>query len=110
MTRITYSPQDLTLAIWGHAEYAEAGKDIVCASVSILAMTIAQFAGKLKDEGLANPEIRMEKGDVYIDINPNTYTDYEDVLLVVDNMCAGFELLAQQYPDNVKYINLDDFI
>jgi uncharacterized protein YsxB (DUF464 family) len=110
MTRITYSPQNLTIAIRGHAEYAEAGKDIVCASVSILGMTIAQFAGKLKDEGLANPEIIVEKGDLYIDINPNTYTDYEDVLWVVDNICAGFELLAQQYPNNVEYINLDDFI
>lgn len=110
MTTITYSPQNLTLAIRGHAEYAEAGKDIVCASVSILGMTIAQFAGKLKDEGLANPEIIVEKGDLYIDINPNTYTYYEDVLWVVDNMCAGFKLLAQQYPDNVEYIDLDDFI
>lgn len=110
MTTITYSPQNLTIAIRGHAEYAEAGKDIVCASVSILAMTIAQFAGTLKDEGLANPEIRMDKGDVYIDVNPHSYTTYDDVLWVVDNMCAGFELLAQQYPDNVEYINLDDFI
>jgi uncharacterized protein YsxB (DUF464 family) len=110
MTTITYSPQNLTIAIRGHADYDEAGRDIVCASVSILAMTIAQFAGKLKDEGLANPEIRVDKGDVYIDIVPGTYMQYEDALWVVDNICAGFELLAHEYPDYVEYINLDDLI
>lgn len=110
MTRIVYSPRNLTIAIKGHAEYAEAGKDIVCASVSILAMTIAQFAGNLQDEGLANPEIRMDKGDVYIDIKPHSYTTYDDVLWVVDTICAGFELLANEYPNYVEYINLNDII
>lgn len=88
----------------GHAGYAEVGEpDIVCASLSVLSFQLAKVidglyeSGKLKTE----PVVILNDGNVTIRCVPlkkyETETSY-----AFDFSFAGFSLLAENYPDNVK--------
>ena len=81
----------------------EAGHDLVCASVSILVYTLATFVWNMKDARQSyNPTVKYEKGDALISCEPPTR--YKGaVTLVFDSICAGLELLAHDYPDNISY-------
>lgn len=90
------------LSLCGHAGYADKGKDIVCASATILAYTAAEnlrrmyLSGRLKKP----PNIRMREGDIFIQCIPE-----EDEIQMTDDVfriiCAGYELLARDYPEFV---------
>lgn len=93
----------ISLKIIGHAEQADIGHDIVCASCSILAYTVAQLvknaevAGDLK----APAKIKIEKGDAYISCKP-TKEAYETILSAFMFAEVGYKLLAHNYPQFVK--------
>lgn len=90
------------LSLCGHAGYADKGKDIVCASATILAYTAAEnlrrmyLSGRLKKP----PDIRMREGNIFIQCIPE-----EDEIQVTDDIFriigAGYELLARDYPEYV---------
>jgi uncharacterized protein YsxB (DUF464 family) len=95
----------LSLKIEGHAEYAEHGKDIVCAAASILISTLA-YKIRVKDRYFAfkePPVTRLEAGDTEISCTPQDFfcsdcrSDFEFVK-------TGFFLLEQNYPQNVELI------
>ena len=44
MTKIHIDEDNQTLIVTGHADYAEKGKDIVCAGISALVQTLGQYA------------------------------------------------------------------
>ena len=52
MTKITYHPQEYHLRIEGHAGFAEAGEDLVCAGISVLGWTLV--AGAEEEIGRAH--------------------------------------------------------
>lgn len=87
----------LTMRAEGHAGYAPAGQDIVCAAVSCLMQTLAYSA--VEDEhtssciyqGKEGPVLNVEAGDSVL-----MRDKFE---LVAD----GLDLLAEQYPDNVNF-------
>lgn len=87
----------LSVRVEGHAGYAEHGKDIVCASASILAYTLAQFVmeaeGSFVDLASADTTIECE-------------TDDESIINAFDFAKRGYELLALNYPQYVKLIQL----
>ncbi len=60
MIRVTVEPGRLTLE--GHADYAPAGKDIVCAAVSALVLALAE---RLQEKNLVK-ELVMRPGYVRI--------------------------------------------
>lgn len=93
----------LSLRLVGHAGYAEHGKDIVCASASILAYTVAQFVREAEHRGdLASPaEIILEKGDTIVTCEPCEDT-YHDLQSVYSFAKTGYRLLAQNYPQYVR--------
>lgn len=105
MIKVTFTTEGkkLSLRLEGHAGYAEHGKDIVCASASILAYTTAQFVMEAEHNGdLASPsEIRIESGDTIISCEP-----CEDTWCAVQNMFLfakmGYALLEQNYPQYVR--------
>lgn len=105
MIRVTFTERgrNLSLAVKGHAEYAEHGKDIVCASASILAYTVAQFVGEAEYKGdLASPpHISMESGDTLISCEPceDTYHAVQNVYLFAK---MGYAILAHNYPQYVR--------
>lgn len=86
-----------TITIDGHANYAEAGKDIVCASVSMLVTSLAAMLDYYEE----NYELEVvEQGHVdirYICDPGDTRTD-----TVFQMALEGFQLLANQYPDYVS--------
>lgn len=101
----TETPQKLSLRLEGHAGYAEHGKDIVCASASILAYTVAQYVKYEEEQGNLNApsEIKLDSGDSVIACEPK-----EEILKWLWDAYQfakmGFLLLAQNYPQYVRLI------
>lgn len=94
----TESGEKLSLRLKGHAEYAEIGKDIVCASASILAYSLATIVG---DFGI-NPTINLDSGNTTIECE---CTDHPMMDVVRDSFNfanVGYSLLAHNYPQYVR--------
>lgn len=91
MTTIDINMRGQAVTVTGHAGYAEAGKDIVCAAVSALCWTLAatlHHAGALLEatEEDGRMEIRWA-GEV---------DEYLDMFSI------GAEMIEQKYPDHVR--------
>lgn len=98
MIKVTFteSPEKLYLRIEGHAEYAEHGKDIVCASASILAYTLASIVDSFDEIESA---IDLTSGDTTIECECNTSTRNAFAYTKV-----GYALLEHNYPQYVRLI------
>lgn len=103
MIKIIYHRDKNRVSIEGHAESGEKGHDLVCASVSILAYTLASFVQNMKEaKQVYNPKTDLREGDALICCEPPT--KYKNsVTLVFDSICGGFELLARNYPEYVSF-------
>ena len=103
MIKVVYHRDYLRLTMEGHAQSAEKGHDLVCASATILAYTLAQFVENMKEAGqIRYPTLMLKEGYTLIDCNPPNKIR-NAVKLAFDTVCAGFELLARDYPDNISY-------
>ena len=91
------------LTVTGHANSAEPGHDLVCASVSALALTLAGNVSYMEArEAVHSVIINLDKGNAEIQCTP--YRRYKDsVQQIFSAICVGFELLATQYPDHISY-------
>ena len=101
MLKVTFteSGKKLSLRLEGHAGYAEIGKDIVCASASILANTLASIVSSFDEvesvidlaSGNATIECECEDEQTFISIkNAYHYTE------------IGYALLEHTYPQYVR--------
>lgn len=91
------------LTVTGHAGAAEPGHDLVCASASMLAYTLAANVANMADAGqVRQPIIKNNAGDTEISCNPR-HNLKATVTLVFDSVCVGFELLAHDYPEYISY-------
>lgn len=103
MIHVTYDRKHYKVTINGHAGSAEVGHDLVCASASILAYTLAADVVHAKEHGyLRNGTAKLEPGDTEIRCLPRSRYKMT-MMLVFDSICAGFELLAQNHPENISY-------
>lgn len=103
MIEITYYRKHSRVTIQGHAGTAPEGHDLVCAGVSAIAYTLAANVEHLARIGKGrNPVVRLDAGDGEISLTPihGAKMMVETILRAV---CAGFELLAKQYPEAVHY-------
>ena len=109
MLKVTFEEKDnkLTLKLDGHAGQADIGQDIVCASCSILAYTVAQLVKVAEAQGdLKNaPEIKLEHGDAVIVCEPIEEA-YSGLLAAYMFAETGYNLLAHNYP---QYVDLKPF-
>lgn len=109
MLKVSFEQIDskLTLKLEGHAGQADIGHDIVCASASILAYTVAQFVKDAEASGgLKSPaEIKLDSGNGVISCKP-----IDDILIDMQNIYLfaekGYDLLAHNYP---QYVELAGF-
>ena len=103
MIEVTYYRDHNRVIVDGHAQSGEVGHDLVCASASILVYTIAAFVENMKACGQTRyPTITLTEGHAFIYCNaPRRYKSL--VTLAFDTVCAGFELLAHNYPENISY-------
>ncbi len=103
MIKVVYHKGYNRLTVTGHAYSGEAGHDIVCASASILAYTLAVNVETLVEaENAREPTIRLDEGNA--EVSCKAIRRYKDVVkLIFSAICSGFALLANQYPDNISY-------
>ena len=103
MIQAVYYRKYNRLTVEGHAYSAEPGHDLVCASASMLAYTLALNVANMADNGqVRSPVIENTPGKSEISCNPRSNLR-NTVTLVFDSICAGFELLAHNYPENISY-------
>ena len=88
-----------SVSILGHAMYADFGKDIVCASVSTMAITTVNGINVL-DESI---EFEENSGSLIIRVIKET--DINQKLL--NNMIDELSELVSQYPKNIEIRNED---
>lgn len=83
------------ITVSGHAGYAAAGKDIVCAGVTALTMSLVKSLNDLTEDKIEY-EISPGRADIY-------YRDLSEAgKLLVDSFFIGICLIAEEYPDNVR--------
>jgi uncharacterized protein YsxB (DUF464 family) len=75
----------------GHADFADYGKDVVCAAVSSI---IIGALNALKSEEL---DIKIKKGDVKVSGNLNSHDE-----IVFETMLVQLKTIEDQYPNNLK--------
>ena len=105
MIEITYYRKYSRVTVAGHAMTDEYGKDLVCSAASILANTLADRVRVFSNQSMVRGAVtNMEPGNTEISCNPTTH--YKSIVtMVFDTICAGFELLAQSFPDSVKFVS-----
>lgn len=103
MIQVTYHRDYNRVTVKGHAGSDEPGKDLVCASASILAYTLAANVANLEEQGaVRDMTAELREGDTEIACTPNR-RNRAVITLIFDTVCAGFELLAKQYPQYISY-------
>lgn len=83
------------IEISGHANYAESGKDIVCAGVTALTQTLIRSM-----ENLTSDEIEYEISPGRADIHCGDLS--EAGKLLADSFFIGICLIADEFPDHVR--------
>ena len=89
----------LSLRLKGHAGYEEHGKDIVCASASILAYTLATIVERFED---VDTIIRLKSGDTSIECLCKDEETYRKVADAYHYAKVGYALLFREYPQYVR--------
>lgn len=105
MINVTYYRRGYNrVTVEGHAESAENGHDLVCASASILAYALAANVNNMKKAGhVKNTTVRLEPGDTEVRCSPKPRFRAATTI-IFDSICAGYELLSKQYPQYVSYV------
>ena len=91
---IEVSRHDGGISVKGHAHYAEPGKDIVCAAVSILVQNLIQSIEELTPDKI---EYDMRPGWVCIKYGNLS----EKAKALVDSFFIGIRMVIEDYPENV---------
>lgn len=92
---IAVSVQKDRITVSGHAGYAEAGKDIVCAGVTALTISLVKSINDLTED-----KIEYEISPGRVDIHCGNLS--EAGMLLVDSFFIGICLIAEKYPDHVR--------
>lgn len=81
--------------IFGHADYAPYGKDIVCAGVTALMQTLIRSI-----EDLTEDKIKYEISSGRTDIKYKNLSEKAKTL--VDSFFVGICAIANEFPENVR--------
>lgn len=103
MIRAVYHREQNKIVIEGHAYSGEPGHDLICASASMLVYTLAASVESMKKHGhVTNAVIDLKEGSGIVGCE--AYEQFKAAItLIFDSICAGYELLAANYPENVSY-------
>lgn len=82
--------------ITGHANYAERGKDIVCAGVSALAITLENALQELSDVPIVKKGYISDESERTLIPVPSDKTD-----LLFEYFRIGIEGIQEAFPNNV---------
>ena len=103
MIKAVYDRKENKITVEGHAYSGEPGHDLICASASVLIYTIAASVNSMQQNGhVETSVISLESGNGTVGCVP--YRQFKDAItMIFDSICAGYELLATNYPENVSY-------
>lgn len=103
MIHVKYYIDAYGLTMTGHAESGPAGHDLVCASASTLAYTLANAVEEMKRAGLVKDTVViLEETGAEIACTPAEA--YKSIVNVVWNvLCSGFFILADAHPKNIFF-------
>ena len=83
------------ITVSGHAGFAEAGKDIVCAGDPALIQTLIKSIGDLTEDKIEY-EISPGRADIH-------YRDLSDAgKLLIDSFFIGVCAIADEFPDHIR--------
>jgi uncharacterized protein YsxB (DUF464 family) len=108
MIDITCHVSHHSLTVKGHAGSNAYGRDLICAAVSSLVLTLAANVGHLEEGGFVSEAVViLESGNARIRCKPKQ--PYRDrVEQVFESICLGFQLLARKFPNHVAYREIDN--
>ena len=92
---IVITKYDNRITIKGHANYAPLGQDIVCASVSTLVQVLIKCIEDMTEDII---EYSIRPG--MVDIKFGNLS--EKAQLLVSSFFIGAQMIADQYPNNVR--------
>ncbi len=87
------------IEISGHADYADYGKDIVCAAVSSIAITTVNAIGCFEE----TIDAKDNSGLLIIRVKKDTEINQK----LLNNMIEELSELVSQYPKNIEIRNED---
>ncbi len=93
MIKVSYK-KDEWITVKGHANYADMGKDIVCASASSIVITSLNAILSIDDASL---EVINEKGYISATLKNKD----KNILIVFNNMINMLKELSSNYPKNI---------
>lgn len=83
------------ITVYGHAGYAEAGKDIVCAGVTALVQGLIRSIESLTSDQIQY-DITPGRADIY-------YKNLSEAgQLLVDSFFLGVRLIADEFPEHIN--------
>lgn len=88
------------IIITGHANFADYGKDIVCASCSSIIITSINCALRYDNNSLEYQELKDK-------LIINILSDDAFVAIIIDNMLTMLNELALTYKKNIKIVKED---
>ena len=90
------------ITLKGHADYAEKGKDIVCAGVSTLLYTFAETVEPFSP-GWYSETLKEGSSNIHF-----CYTGIEPIRYIIKTIETGLTMLQNEYPEYIK-INYKSF-
>ncbi len=105
MIKIRFEKREdiFSLSVKGHANFAEAGKDIVCAGVSAILYALIGFLQN-NEEHIEDKQIRADSGDAYV-----FCVGDEKILAAAELALIGFLQIEKQYSEFVSVkVNLEE--
>ena len=107
MIRIIISLQDQEqikeILITGHAGYAEAGQDIVCAAVSSQAISVENSIYQLLNIPMDTQVNESQGGYLRLTLPEiNHKQSFEQAQLLLNHLRLSLEILAENYPEYIE--------
>lgn len=95
MIEIAFHPDGILIR--GHAEYAEEGKDIVCAGITALTQTLVESIESLSEDTIKYDISPGMSAIYYRDLSERSQT-------LVDSFFIGVIMIASEFPENVRIV------
>jgi len=93
----------IEMRVQGHVGFDVAGRDLVCAGASTLALTVAQCIEAMTEKMQKAPNIIVKSGTVRVVAKPRPEF-YGETLHVFAVGQVGFQILADAFPENITLI------
>ena len=85
---------------FGHAEYDDYGKDIICAAVSVLIINVANSLEKFTNDLIMAETHEDGTTEILLKEHPS-----KETVLLIDSLILGLEGIRNQY--GKKYLSVD---